>query len=189
MGIRTHGTSHTTSDQRTREENRQTSGGWMVQRDEDGLSVPRLFFPWLPVHSRRGERRQRETHGATARRDPKDHRLPMSLCQGRRAVGMRVERDETSLDRTKVSGCCISPTSTRAVDDDVATDPERCACRNRVRHDRVRHLRTGRIARALCRDAARVQEHPSDTRGSRSVHAPIRRRAQHHVDAKAHARG
>ena len=31
VGIRTHGTSHTTSDQRAREENRQTSGGWMVQ--------------------------------------------------------------------------------------------------------------------------------------------------------------
>ena len=113
-------------------------GGWMVQRDEDGLSVPRLFFSRLLVHSRRGERRQRETHGATACRDPKDHRLPTSLCQGRRAVGMRVERDETNPGRTKVSGCCISPTSTRAVDDDVATDPERRACRNRVRHDRVR---------------------------------------------------
>ena len=60
---------------------------------------------------------------------------------------------------------------------------------NRVRHDRVRHLRTGRIARALCRDAARVQEHQSDTRGSRSVHAPIHRRAQHNVDSEAHARG
>ena len=119
----------------------------------------------------------------------KDHRLPTSLCQGRRAVGMRVERDETNPGRTKVSGCCISPTSTRAVDDDVATDPERRACRNRVRHDRVRHLRAGRIARALCRDAARVQEHQSDTRGSRSVHAPIRRRAQHNVDSEAHARG
>ena len=105
------------------------------------------------MHPRRGERRQRETHGTTARRDPKDHRLPMSLCQGRRAVGMRVERDETRSDRTKVSGCCISPTATRAVDDDIATDPERRACRNRVRHERVRHLRTGRIARALCRDA------------------------------------
>ena len=104
------------------------------------------FFPWFPVHSRRGESRQRETHGATARRDPKDHRLPTSLCQGRRAVGMRVERDETRSGRKTVSGCCISPTSTRAVDDDVTTDPERCACRNRIRHDRVRHLRTGRIA-------------------------------------------
>ena len=31
VGIRTHGTSHTTSDQRTIEENRQTSGGGMVQ--------------------------------------------------------------------------------------------------------------------------------------------------------------
>ena len=121
----------------------------MVQRDEDGLSVPMLFLPWLPVQSRRGERRQRKTHGVTAGRDPKDHRLPTSLCQGRRAVGMRVERDETSPGRTKVSGCCISPTSTRAVDDDVATDSEWRACRNRVRHDRVRHLRTGRITRAI----------------------------------------
>ena len=189
VGIRTHGTSHTASDQRTREENRQTSGGWMVQRDEDCLSVPRLLFSRLLVQPRRGECRQRETHGATTHRDPKDHRLPTSLCHSRRAVGMRVERDETNPGRTKVSGCCISPTSTRAMDDDVATDPERSACRNRVRHDRVRHSRTGRIARALCRDAARVQEHQSDTRGSRSVHAPIRRRAQHNEDSATHARG
>ena len=73
VGIRTHGTSHTASDQRTREENRQTSGGRVVQRDEDGLSVPRLLFSWLLVQPRRGERRQRETHDATARRDPKDN--------------------------------------------------------------------------------------------------------------------
>ena len=44
VGIRTHGTVHTASDQRTREAHRQTSGGRMVQRDEDGLSVPRLLF-------------------------------------------------------------------------------------------------------------------------------------------------
>ena len=100
-------------------------------------------FSMSPVNPRRGERRQRETHGATARRDPKEHRLPSSLCQGRRAVGMRVERDETRSGRKKVSGCCISPTPTRTVDDDIATDPKRRACRNRVRHDRVRHLRTG----------------------------------------------
>ena len=90
-----------------------------------------MIFPWSPVHTRRGERRQRETHGATARRDPKEHRLPTSLCQGRRAV----ERDEKRSGRKKVSGCCISPTPTRAVDDDVATDPDRRACRNRVRYD------------------------------------------------------
>ena len=147
-----------------------------------------MFLPRLSVHPRRGQFRQRETHGRTARRDPKDHCLPTSLRQGRRAVGMRVERDETRSTRKTVSGRCISPTSTRSVDDDVATDPERCACRNRVRHDRVRHSRAGRTARALCRDAARVQEHPSDTRGSRSVHASIRRRAQHHDDSEAHAR-
>ena len=52
------------------------------------------IFPWSLVHPTGGERPQRETHGPTARRDPKEHRLPMSLCQGRRAVGMRVERDE-----------------------------------------------------------------------------------------------
>ena len=102
---------------------------------------------------------------------------------------MRVERDETRSGRKKVSGCCISPKSTHAVDDDVATYPERRACRNRVRHDRVRHLRTGRIARAFCRDATRVEVHPSETRGTRSVHVPIRRRAQHHDDSEAHARG
>ena len=162
----------------------------MVQRDEDGLSVPRLFLPRLQVRSRRGQFRQRETHGRTARRDPKDHRLPTSLRQGRRVVGMRVERDETRSDRKTVFGRCVSSTSsTRSVDDDVATDPERCARGNRVRHDRVRHSRTGRTARALCRDAARVQEHPSDARGSRSVHAPIRRISQHHDDSEAHARG
>ena len=109
----------------------------MVQRDEDGLSVPRLFLPRLSVHPRRGQFRQRETNGRTARRDPKDHRLPTSLRQGRRAVGMRVERDETRSARKTVSGRCISPTSTRSVDDDVATDPERRARWNRVRHDRV----------------------------------------------------
>ena len=102
---------------------------------------------------------------------------------------MRVERDETRSARKTVSGRCISPTSTRSVDDDVATDPERRARWNRVRHDRVGHSRAGRTARALCRDAARVQEHPSDARGSRSVHASIRRSAQHHDDSEAHARG
>ena len=189
VGIRTHGTVHTASDQRTREAHRQTSGGRMVQRDEDGLSVPRLLFSRLLVQPRGGERRQRETHGATARRDPKDHRLPTTLCHGRRVVGMRVEGDETNTGRTQVCGCSISPTSTRAMDDDVTTDPERSACRNRVRHDRVRRTRTGSVARALCRDAARVQEHWYATGGSRSVHAPIRRRARHNEDSASHARG
>ena len=64
----------------------------MVQRDEDGLSVPRLFLPRLSVHSSGGQFHQRENHDRTARRDPKDHRLHTSLRQGRRAVGMRVEK-------------------------------------------------------------------------------------------------
>ena len=161
-----------------------------MQRDEDGLSVPRLFLPRLSVHSSRGQFRQRENHGRTARRDSKDHRLPTSLRQGRRAVGMRVEKDETRSARKTVSGSCVpTTTSTRSVDDDFATDPEWRARRNRVRHARVRHLRAGRTARSLCRDAARVKEHQSDTRGSRSVHASIRRRAQHHDDSETHARG
>ena len=50
--------------------------------------------------------------------------LLTSLCQGRRAVGMRVEREEKRSGRENVSGCCISATTTRAVDDDVATDPD-----------------------------------------------------------------
>ena len=162
----------------------------MVQRDEDGLSVPRLFLPRFSVHSSGGQFRQRENHDRTARRDPKDHRLHTSLRQGLRAVGMRVEKDETRSARKTVSGRRVSATtSTRSVDDDSATDPERRARRNRVRHDRVRHLRAGRTARSLCRNAARVQEHQSGTRGSRSVHASIRRRAQHNDDSETHARG
>ena len=51
-------------------------------------------------------------------RDPKEYRVPTSLCQGRRAVGMRVERDETRSSCKEVGGFCISPTPTRAVDDD-----------------------------------------------------------------------
>ena len=123
---------------------------------------------------------------------PRPERTPSTyvILSRRRAVGMRVEtRDEKRSDREKVSGCCISATTPRAVDDDVATDPERRACRNRVRTDRVQRLRTGNIALAHCRDAARVQEYPSDPRRSRPVHAPIRRRAQHHGDSAKHAHG
>ena len=40
---------------------------------------------------------------------------------------MRVERDEKRSGRKKVSGCRLSATKPRAVDDDVATDPERRA--------------------------------------------------------------
>ena len=43
---------------------------------------------------------------------------------------MRVERDETRSCREKVSGCCISATTSCKMDDDVATDPEWRACRN-----------------------------------------------------------
>ena len=125
LGIRTFGTRHTTPDQQSREENWQTFGGRVVQRDEHGVSVPWMFFSWSPVHP------------STARRDPKEHRLPTVLCQCRRAMGMRVERNEKRSGREKVSGCCISATTTRTMDNDVATDPERRAYRNRVRSDRV----------------------------------------------------
>ena len=91
----------------------------MVQRDEHGVSVPRMFLPRLPVLGSRNERRQRETHDPTAHRDPKEHRLPTSLCQGRRVVGMRVERDEKRSGRENVSGYRLSATTPRAVDDTV----------------------------------------------------------------------
>ena len=58
---------HTTSGQWSREENKQTSGGRVVQSNEHGVSVPRLLLPWSPVHPTRGERRQRETLDPTTR--------------------------------------------------------------------------------------------------------------------------
>ena len=66
LGIRTLGTRHTTSDQQSREENVQTFGGRVAQRDEYGVSVPWMFFSWSPVRPSKGERRQRETHGSTS---------------------------------------------------------------------------------------------------------------------------
>ena len=81
LGIRTHETRNTTSNKRSREENSETSDGRVVQSNEHGVSVPRLLLPWSPVHPTRCECRQRETHGPTARRDPKEHRLPTSLCK------------------------------------------------------------------------------------------------------------
>ena len=107
-----------------------------MQHNRDGVLVPHIFLPWSPVLGSRNERRQRETHVPTARRYPKEHRLSTSLCQSRRAVGMRVERDEKRSGRETLSGC-ISTTTPSAADDDVATDPEWRACRNRVRTDRV----------------------------------------------------
>ena len=98
-----------------------------MQRDEHGVSVPRVFLTWSPVLASINERRQRETHDPTAYRDPKEHRLPTSLCQGRRVVGMRVERVEKTSVREKVSGCCLSTTTPRAVDDEVVTDRQRRA--------------------------------------------------------------
>ena len=189
LGIRTHETRHTTSDQRSREENTQTFGGRVVHSNEHGVSVSILLLPWSPVHTTRGERRQRKTHGATARRGPKEHRLPTSLCQSRRTVGMQLERYEKRSVRENVYGCCISSATTRTVDDYVTTDPDRSACRNRFRIDRMRRSRTGSITCELCRDAARVQEHPSDARRCRSVHAPILRRTRHHGESAGHCRG
>ena len=43
---------------------------------------------------------------------------------------MRVERDEKRYGRENVSGCCLSSATTRAVDDDVKTYPDRRAYRN-----------------------------------------------------------
>ena len=65
---------------------------------------------------------------------------------------MRVERDEKSYGREKVSGCCLSSATTRALFYDFTTALDRRVCRNRVQYDRVRRLRTGSIACALCRD-------------------------------------
>ena len=45
------------------------------------------------------------------------------------------------------------------------------------------------VPEALREHFARVQEHPYDALPSRSIHAPLPRRAQHHGDSTAHARG
>ena len=50
---------------------------------------------------------------------------------------MRVEREEKRSGREKVYGCCISATTSRAMDDDVATDPGWRAYLNLVRSERV----------------------------------------------------
>ena len=79
----------------------------------------------------------------------KEHHLPMSLCQGHRVVGVRVERHE------KVSGCCLSSLTTGAVHDDITADPERRAYRNLIRYGWMRCSRTGSIActhRLTCAD-------------------------------------
>ena len=56
LGIRTFGTRNTTLDQQSREENRQTFGGRVVDRDEHGVSVPWMFSPRSSVHPSRGQR-------------------------------------------------------------------------------------------------------------------------------------
>ena len=48
LGIRKHGTCHTKSDQQSREENWQTVGGRVMQRDEHGLSVTWMFYYGCP---------------------------------------------------------------------------------------------------------------------------------------------
>ena len=100
-------------------------------------------------------------------------------------MGMRVERDEKRSGREK----CLDAVFRRRRHARWTMTSQQIMSGVRAGTDRMRFLRTGRIARALCRDAARVQEHPSDTRRSRSVHAPIRRRTPHHDDSATHARG
>ena len=99
----------------------------MVQSNEDGISVPWILLSGATMHRTRAERRQRETHDPTPRRDPKEQSQPTYLCQGRRAVGMRVESHEKRPGRENVSGCCLSSSTTCEEDDDVTTNPDVCA--------------------------------------------------------------
>ena len=53
LGIRTPGTRHVTSDQRSREENRQTSGGRVVHSNEHGDSVVVIMVTRAPDNDER----------------------------------------------------------------------------------------------------------------------------------------
>ena len=158
VGIRTQGTLHTSSDQRSREENKQTSGGRVMHSNEYGVSVAWMLLPWTLVHPTRGERRQRETHDPNARRDPKEHRLHTSLCQGRRAMGMRMERREKRSSRSFPRRRHARWTMTSQ---QITTGLRAGTMFGMIECD-------GSIAYALCGDAARVQEHPFDARRSLS---------------------
>ena len=93
----------------------------MVQRDEHGVSVPWMFFFMVTLVPVKRSTPSTGNPWFNCSPRPERHRLPTSLCQGRRVVGMLVERDETRSGREKVSGCCISSTTSRTVDDDVRT--------------------------------------------------------------------
>ena len=157
--------------------------GWC---SADGVSVPRMLLPRLSALGTRNERRQREVHESTKQ----DYRLPATLCQSRRDVGMSVERREKICGGETVPGRRVSSsTTTRAMERDATSDIDRLASRYPVRHDRVRRSRTGRIARAVRRDAARVQERRPDSRRSQSFHASLRQRSRHQDSSATHSRG
>lgn len=119
----------------------------------DGSLYP---APWLPVYTTRGEHHQGATQGLAPHRNMKEHRLPASLCHGRRAMGIRVERGKKRSGRETVSR--------RRVPRNVTADRGRRACRYSVLSDRVRRPRNGEIARLFRRDATRVQERQRDPR-------------------------
>ena len=73
------------------------------------------------------------------------------------------------------------------MDHDAATDHRRGCRRHAVRHDRMRHPRPLRAPCPLRRDAADLQERDGDARRHRAIHARVRRRKRHHVDATPHA--
>ena len=91
---------------------------------------------------------------------------------------------------TQITGCEEFPRSneTSKMEDDAAADHHSSCRRYAVRHGRMRRSRPLRAPCPLRRDAADLQERDRDARRHRTVHAAIRRRARHHVDAAPHAR-
>ena len=133
LGITTLG--HTTPDQQSREENRQTVGGGWCSETNTSYQYHGCFFHGHPctrlevnaVNGKPMAELLAETRKNTAYL--RHFVKVVELCE--------YEWKEMRRDREKVSGYCISTTASCTMDDDVTTDPEWRACRNRVRYDRV----------------------------------------------------
>ena len=133
-------------------------------------------LPEMPHRPRGNESEEQQDHGHASGRHEKAHNLPPTSRESGRNVGVRLET------RTR-------PSTPSKMEDDPTADHRSSCRRYAVRHGRMRRSRPGTSARSLCRDAADLQEHDGDARRHRSVHAAIRRRARHHVDAASHVRG
>ena len=178
LGIRTFGKHHTTTDQQSREENRQSFGG----RCSETNTFHGCFF--------HGHQEVNAVNGKPMAELLAETRKNTAYLRHFVKVVELWECELKEMRRDPVVKKCL----------DAAFSRRRHARWTMTSQQILSGVRTGTVFGMIecdvcvpealrdCRDAASVQEHPSDTRRSRTVHAPIRRRAQHHDDSEAHAR-